>query len=100
MDGGTVEEKILSQLNAWEHTIARLRGEIEQETEKQKQRIENYWQTRKLDIVPGDLLIDRVYRHYGVRFHKTKGDGVELARLMNATEIGHELREMIKSIVS
>ena len=98
MDGKTVEEKITEQIEAWETKVSKLRCAIDEETEKQTQEVENCWEEHKLDIVPGDLLIDMVYRHYEVRFRKEHGDGVELARMMTKDDIDPELEKLIKSI--
>lgn len=99
MEDKTIEDIISAQLDQWEAQIAGLKSLIVQEIENQSQGINYLWQDRKLDIVPGDLLIDKVYKHYGVRFRKSKGDGVELARMMTSEEIGSEIKRLIESIV-
>jgi putative ATP-dependent endonuclease of the OLD family len=60
--------------------------------------IQNTWKTSKLDIVPGDLLIDKVCEYYGVRFKKEKDTSV-LASLMEEDEISLEIKKIIQDIV-
>ena len=57
------------------------------------------WQTDKLLIVPGDLLLDSVCRKFGVRFNKEM-DGARLAALMEPYEIPSEIKALIKDIES
>lgn len=59
--------------------------------------VNNDWSSNKLDIVPGDLLIDRVCKEYGIRFKKER-DGFRLAALMNENEIDNEISEIIHEI--
>ena len=98
IDDKTVEKKITEQIEVWETKVSELRGAINEETERQTQKVESCWDEHRLDIVPGDLLIDIVYRHYKVRFRKEHGDGVELARMMTKDDIGPELAKLIRSI--
>ncbi len=59
--------------------------------------VNNDWSSNKLDIVPGDLLLDRVCKQYGIRFKKER-DGFRLAALMNENEIDNEISEIIHEI--
>ncbi len=61
--------------------------------------IESIWETRRLDLVPGDLLLDMVCRHHGVRFRKER-DSAHLASIMNADEIDQEIKNIIDRIGS
>ncbi len=55
------------------------------------------WEGRKLQLVPGDLLLDAVFKRYGVRFRK-ESDGSRLARLMDSSKIAKDLRGILESI--
>lgn len=97
-DGRTAEEKVTEQIEEWEAKVAELKSAIAEETKRQSEMVTRDWDQRKLDMVPGDSLIDMVYKHYGVRFHKKRGDGVELARMMTKGDICREIEELIRAI--
>ncbi|MEH1974041.1 MAG: AAA family ATPase [Nostoc sp.] len=56
------------------------------------------WQSKKLDLVPGDILLDEVCKKYNVRFKKEK-DTSRLASLMEKDEIDQEIKDIIQEIV-
>ena len=94
----TTVERVTEQLEAWESELSELKSAIAGETKRQSEEVERRWREEKLEIVPGDWLIDMVYRYYEVRFHKERGDGVELAKMMTKDEIGSELEMFIRNI--
>ena len=96
----TIEERVEEQLKSWAAQLSELSSLIAGETERQTSEVESRWQSHSLDIVPGDLLIDKVFAHYGLRFSKKRGDGVEIARRMSQDEIGPELERLIKGIAT
>ena len=98
IDSKTAEERATEQMEAWESKVSELKSAIAVETKRQTEEVERQWKEHKLEIVPGDWLIDMVYRHYAVRFRKERGDGVELARMMTKDEIGSEIEALIKNI--
>jgi predicted ATP-dependent endonuclease of OLD family len=61
--------------------------------------INDSWQNNKLNMVPGDFLIDLVCQEYHVRFKKER-DGSRLAAFMKKDEITQELRDIICEIGS
>ena len=97
-DDKTPEERVAEQVEVWATEVADLKSTIASETKKQTEEVERRWNEHKLEIVPGDWLIDMVYRHYSVRFRKERGDGVDLAKLMTKDEIGSEVEVLIKNI--
>lgn len=60
--------------------------------------VESLWKNGKLDIVPGDLLLDKICKTYNVRFKKEK-DTSQLASLMQKDEIDQEIEKIIQEIV-
>ena len=94
----SIEERMTEHLEAWEARVGELKRKVAAETERHSKEVETQWQEHKLDIVSGDLLIDMVLSHYGLRFRKNRGDGVELAKRMGREEIGPELERLIISI--
>ncbi len=57
------------------------------------------WQSKKLQIVPGDVFLDQVCQRFGVRFKKGI-DGPRLASLMKETDIDPEIRRIIRDLGS
>ncbi|MBN3950162.1 MAG: hypothetical protein HWQ38_28325 [Nostoc sp. NMS7] len=57
------------------------------------------WRSKKLDLVPGDILLDEVCKKYNVRFKKEK-DTSRLASLMEKDEIDQEIKDIIQEIVA
>ncbi len=55
------------------------------------------WETNKLNVVPGDLLLDNLCKEYGVRFKKEQ-DSVRLAAIMNEDEIDETMKSIIHEI--
>ena len=98
IDGRTADERVSEQIGEWEAKVIELKSAIAEETKRQAIEVERDWDRRSLDMVPGDSLIDMVYKHYGVRFHKDRGDGVDLARMMTKDDICQEIAELIQSI--
>ncbi len=70
-----------------------LRKIIEEKTSM----IEAAWRQDKLDLVPGDLLLDRVCKRFGVRFKKDV-DSSRLAALMDESEIDTRIKALIREI--
>lgn len=85
-------QSIISQLEA-EKT------DIESVYISKADEIENIWISKKMDIVPGDLLLDAVCKEYNLRFKKEK-DTSKLASLMKKDEIDPEIRRVIQEIVT
>ena len=96
--GRPAKEMALEQIRTWEERLAELKESIDEEANKQTVAVESHWLENKFNIIPGDELINMVYRHYGVRFNKERGDGVALARMMTKEEVGSELETLIRSI--
>lgn len=59
--------------------------------------LNNVWETDKLDLVPGDLLLDNLCKEYGVRFKKEQ-DSECLAAIMNEDEIDERIKSIIHEI--
>jgi len=91
----TIAEVLEDMINE----VAAARDKVTEVWEEQEAQIETLWPTRKLDLVPGEELLDRVCREYGVRFHK-RADSVRLAELLEPDEIDLELRSIIERVSS
>ena len=98
IEEATVKIKVADEIQQKISKLSELISNIDRVYEEQAEFVGNKWQSNKLAMVPGDLLIDLVCKEYGVRFHKGQGDGVRLAALMKSDEIDGELREIIGAI--
>lgn len=83
-------ERIMKQ---WEERKENLPSICKQEQKD----IESLWLKNKLDIIPGDLLLDQICQEYGVRFKKST-DGARLASFMDKEDIDSEIKDLIKEI--
>jgi hypothetical protein len=67
--------------------------------EETKKNVEGIWKNSLWEIVPGDELIDSVFRQFGARFKKVN-DSPRLARSLRQDEIGAEIVTLLNSFVS
>jgi hypothetical protein len=70
---------------------------VESVFKEQTEMINRNWDRTKLAIVPGDILLDTVFREYGLRFVKER-DGARIASLMMEDEIEHEIKSLLREI--
>ena len=66
--------------------------------ENAEKSVEHDWARSKLNLVPGDSLLDIVCRKFGTRFKK-ESDSAKLAALLSSSEIEHDLVSIIKELV-
>ncbi len=92
-----IPERVENELGIMVGQLEEARKKAHETLEEQTKLVDAIWNAKKLDIVPGDILLDRVLREYGLRFHKER-DSAHLAGLMNAGEIDHEIIEIIREI--
>lgn len=81
-------KNLIEELGNRESGIMRVLTEVESE-------IESKWEQKKQEIVPGSLLLDTLFKEYGMRYKK-KRDGPLIASLMLRTEIEPEIRVLIE----
>lgn len=101
-DGGHVEDDVIAE--QVEAAINAQRAELDRRQEMVKSQIQavergvcEQWDTCRMQMVPGEELLDRVCRLFGVRFHK-KRDAVRLAAMLEPGEVPDELRGIIRDI--
>ena len=99
--GGTTElaDRIKEQLNQIHSQLDTTMQSIQQKIEEHARIIDESWQTRKLQLVPGDVLLDRICQRFGVRFKKGV-DGPRLASLMSEKDIDADIRRIIQELGS
>jgi hypothetical protein len=61
--------------------------------------IENRWSKGKRKLVPGAVLLDEIFKTYGLRFVKLR-DGPELAAKLGASDIDLELQAILRGLDS
>jgi len=59
--------------------------------------VEADWPNRKMNIVPGSSILDKVYKKFGLRYDKMR-DGIGVASQMEKDEIESELRTFIQDL--
>jgi hypothetical protein len=72
-------------------------GRLPEVVRSERETVDRDWASRKLDMVPGDELLDAVAQRFGVRFHKDR-DCARLASLFRPEEIPNEIRSLIQEI--
>ena len=67
--------------------------------ERERTQLENEWenQSRRINIVPGADVLERVYQAFNSRYDKSK-DGLRIAAAMNSDDIPEEIQEIIEKI--
>ncbi|NEQ68266.1 MAG: AAA family ATPase [Symploca sp. SIO2D2] len=91
-------DKLKEEYNRQKQQLTQLEQKLETTVEEQTKLVESDWATKKRDLVPGDLLLDKVCQSFGVRFKKEK-DSVRLASFMEKSEIDLEITEILDSFV-
>ncbi|NET46048.1 ATP-dependent endonuclease [Okeania sp. SIO2B3] len=98
-DTNTIVERINLEINSNIKQLEESKKDTENIYKEILSEVEKNWNYKKLDIVPGDLLLDQVCQIYNVRFNKTK-DASRMAALMDKNKIDSEICEIIKEIGS
>ncbi|NER25414.1 MAG: hypothetical protein F6J96_32915 [Symploca sp. SIO1C2] len=91
-------DKLKEEYNRQKQQLTQLEQKLETIVQEQTKLVESDWATKKRDLVPGDLLLDKVCQSFGVRFKKEK-DSVRLASFMEKSEIDSEITEILDSFV-
>lgn len=91
----SLSERLKNECNALQEEIVRLSESIETQIEEQTDVVNAKWAVDKLNLVPGDILLDNVCQSFGVRFKKEK-DAVRLASLMSEDEISSEIKDLLQ----
>jgi len=93
----TLTNKLKEQYSKLKDKLTESEQELETIIVEETQWVETNWETSKLDIVPGDLLLDNVCKSLGKwRFDKVK-DSARLASHMKENEIDLEIKNILQS---
>jgi putative ATP-dependent endonuclease of the OLD family len=90
-----ITQKVIDENRCMIKRLEEVIGKVEEIYREKTVLVNNMWQSSKLDLVPGDHLLDLVCRHYNVRYKKEL-DGSRLAALMAENEIDWEIKEIIQ----
>jgi putative ATP-dependent endonuclease of OLD family len=86
-----------SEINASLETLSKEAEAIKETVDVITKDINARWEKDKLDLVPGSILLDQVYKEYGLRFEKLR-DSPQLAKLMRAEDVDRELAQLIRTL--
>jgi hypothetical protein len=96
---GGIEVKLSEELEKLRQEIDAKIKSLKENVEKQTRAIEETWGREKLNVVPGDLLLDNVCKRFGVRFKKDL-DSARLAAMMKEDEIDFSIRSLLRQIAN
>jgi len=96
--GTTLIHRLKEEYNNQKKKLAQLEEKLENIIEEQTKLVEQNWSVKKLDLVPGDLLLDNLCKLFEVRFNKER-DSARLASLMEEYEIDSEIKDILNKFV-
>jgi putative ATP-dependent endonuclease of the OLD family len=97
VDETTLSKDIKGEMEKMKIELNSLIENLNKCIQKKKDYVESNWESQKIDMVPGDLLLDLVCKKFGLRFRKTQDSRI-LASLMNETEIESDFKDVISQI--
>ena len=96
------DERLSSAIDSQIAALSARKEEIQRLMEQEESHVSEMWDSRRLDIVPGDELARYGLRPAKVskaRFKKRR-DGSRLARLLKVDELSTEIGDLLRSLVS
>jgi predicted ATP-dependent endonuclease of OLD family len=97
-EGEEFETALKAQLDASVKELQEVSEKLGDLVEDAKKDVLADWDSRKSELIPGDEILDAVFRRYGLRFNKRK-DAVEIASEMQEHEIPDEIRRILNELV-
>ena len=85
------------QLVETEQQVSALKEGIAARLEVARDLLQGLNQEELLEAIPGDAVIDSIFRNYSLRFNKRK-DAPKIASVMEASEIPMEIRQLLTSL--
>lgn len=96
-DERAIATKVDCELERVAVRICELRAAAETVVKEVTDEVDRDWEKHKLEIVPGDVLLDSVFHRYGLRFRKERDSG-RIAAAMVLTDIPAEVRDLVATI--
>jgi predicted ATP-dependent endonuclease of OLD family len=93
----TIVDRISSDIQNRRDELEKFFHKMDSIYEEQKKHVDSVWGSKKLSIIPGDILIDQVCKKYHVRYYKER-DSSNLSSLMQKSEIDSQLDTFISQI--
>ena len=100
-DGSSEEDfsrRLKNEIDRQAKMLSARAAEISSRIMDEQRRIEQVWDSHKLDLVPGDELLDLACQAFGVRFKKRR-DGSRLAGYLVNSEVPSELVTLLRQLV-
>lgn len=98
-DSTSFEVSLRRQLEVVAEAVSDLSQGLSEIITQETSRAQAEWDDRKIEIVPGDEVLDAVFSRYNLRFNK-RTDSLRLAQSMRADEIPAEIMSLIKRLIS
>jgi hypothetical protein len=93
----SLEERLANELHHMRERLEARQAEVVNVVAKATAEVDEKWDQRWSDLVPGDLLLDNTFRSFGVRYRKTR-DGARLAALLEKGDVAAELAALLSRI--
>ena len=91
---GSAEERLEAGLRQ----LSERREQLAAERQRITKEVERDWTARRLELVPGSLLLEAVAKRFGLAYLKERGDGVLLARHLEEASIEREIQDLLREI--
>ncbi|MFD8352850.1 ATP-dependent endonuclease [Streptomyces coelicoflavus] len=79
-------------------SVQQLRDSVEETMQSAEQDVAARWEASKIELIPGDEILKRVFKEYGLAFNKRK-DSVRIASIMSDNEIPSEMKGIIEGLI-
>lgn len=97
--GAGAAEAAIEQIRKMTRELEERKGEIEKVIREEESKLKDAWNRESPEfIVPGRLLLKRIFQDLGVDYNNGLGDGARLAALVAEDEIPREMEGFIRRI--
>jgi hypothetical protein len=93
----SLSDRINRELESLSESLVTQKDRMEQTIQEQTEFVNRRWESDKLSLVPGDLLLDRICQHFGVRYSKVR-DGSPLASFVSPDDVPWEIESFLRGI--
>ncbi|MED7926254.1 AAA family ATPase [Nonomuraea sp. LP-02] len=89
----------IAELGRMKGDISALEASITELAEKARAELSDSWKQDRRGRVPGDLVLQKVFEHYNIRFAKRR-DGLGIAEQMTREEISSEILDFLRALTT
>jgi hypothetical protein len=97
LPAGTATDRAQVLLEQMSADLQARQASFNEAASRARDEVDELWASSKLDIVPGDYLLDRVCTEFGVRYRKER-DGARLASLIPVESVAPEIAVILRAI--